>query len=85
MIVTRSDGSEPPQANPEAIQNDNVASNTSIVVLVTNTTGDLVNLGHVTGTITTPTQVVMVTLALKVGPSGADACTAKGSAIGIPR
>ena len=53
--------------------------------LATNTAGDLTNVGHVTGTITTPTQVVLFTAAVKVGPSAPDACTVKGSAIGIPR
>lgn len=85
MIVTRANGQDPPEFAQTLIQNDDVTTDTDIVLLTSNTTGVLTNRGHVTGTITSPTQVVLFTMNISVGPSAPDACTAKGSAIGIPR
>jgi Collagen triple helix repeat (20 copies) len=51
--------------------------------LVTNTTGELVNVGHVNATITTPSAVIVIDTFIEVG-TGSKACQATGVAFSIP-
>lgn len=89
MTITRSNVNQTPPDTPQRrIHNANVTTNTGIVTLTTNSavdTGSRGNLGHVTGTITTPTQVVLLTANIKAHEAGPSACSVRGSAFGIPR
>lgn len=84
MVATRLDNSAT-QAAQSAVQSKGVATNTEIVTLVSNSAGELTNIGYVHGSIVTPTQVVVFDAYVRVGPSSPTACQLKGSAFAIPR
>ena len=83
LIAMRSPQRRPRRLGPSCSLTTRPATRASACWL-TNTTGELSNKGSFTGTITSPTQVGWFHAYIQVGPSGATACQARGSAFSIP-
>jgi len=84
LVATRTDDTAT-QAQQTQVQRDDVTTNTSIGVLVTNTSGTLPNKASFTATIKSPTQVVFLHGYLEVGTAPSPtACQFQGSAFAIP-
>ncbi|HEX8714205.1 MAG TPA: hypothetical protein VF706_01445 [Solirubrobacteraceae bacterium] len=82
-LVTNSENTAP-EINQEPVKDVNLSATfTSIAKVSTNLKAPIANIGHVNGSISTPTSVVLFDAFVEAAPSPS-ACTVRGTAFSIP-